>query len=125
MKKISQHPSWSEIGLVGAVLLVLTALHFTTAPDRPLLHDLYPRAGAADAAFEVLLFNAIAWLTGALVEADRRQRERAFDPFYTTKEGGTGLGLAVVQRIMDGLGGGVKIKSEPGKGTTVILELPA
>ena len=360
MKKTSQHPSWSEIGLVGAVLLVLTALHFTTAPDRPLLHDLYrrlyylpiiyaafrfglwgglatslaatllflphvfmphlhvlglhayPRAGAADAAFEVLLFNAIAGLTGALVEAERRQRERAlrtqeelrradrlkvlgemasmmahevrnplgaiagavemlkkdaggrtpearseelmdilakevsrlnrvvtdflgyarparaervqveigrvleetlalvrpqaersgvrietkavnpglkatadpqqlkqaflnvalnavqvmpqggdlsvdfglcasekggeclrvrfsdtgvgmsprdveraFDPFYTTKEGGTGLGLAVVQRIMDGHGGGVKIQSEPGKGTTVILELPA
>jgi signal transduction histidine kinase len=54
-----------------------------------------------------------------------RDVERAFDPFYTTKEGGTGLGLAVVQRIMDGHGGGVKIKSEPGKGTTVILELPA
>jgi signal transduction histidine kinase len=54
-----------------------------------------------------------------------RDVERAFDPFYTTKEGGTGLGLAVVQRIMDGHGGGVKIQSEPGKGTTVTLELPA
>lgn len=50
---------------------------------------------------------------------------KAFDAFYTTKEGGTGLGLPVVQRIAEGHGGEVKIESEPGRGTKVIFEIPA
>lgn len=115
---------WGEIGLVAGALLVLTVLHYTTAPDRPLLHDLYrrlyyipiiyaafrfgllggllaslgatllflphvfiphihfmglhayPRAGATDALFEVLLFNVIAWVTGTLAEGEKRQRKK-------------------------------------------------
>ncbi len=50
--------------------------------------------------------------------------EKVFDPFYSTKPTGTGLGLAVAHRIMDAHGGSVTIDSEPGAGTTVTLRLP-
>jgi len=50
--------------------------------------------------------------------------EKVFDPFFSTKPGGTGLGLAVVQRIISGHNGVIGIKSEPGKGTTVLIHLP-
>jgi PAS domain S-box-containing protein len=49
---------------------------------------------------------------------------RAFDPFYSTKFIGRGLGLAVVQGIIRSLGGAIHIKSAPGKGSTVEVYLP-
>lgn len=50
---------------------------------------------------------------------------KLFYPFFTTKEGGTGLGLSVVHRIMDEHRGSVHIDSLPGQGTRVRLVLPA
>lgn len=52
-------------------------------------------------------------------------RARAFDDFFTTKPGGTGLGLSVVRRLVLDLGGSVRLTSNPGTGTTVMVELPA
>ncbi len=54
-------------------------------------------------------------------------RERAFDPYFTTKPvgEGTGMGLAVVHGIMSSHGGSVSLDSAPGQGTTVTLVLPA
>jgi signal transduction histidine kinase len=52
-------------------------------------------------------------------------RDKAFTPFFTTREGGTGLGLPLVRRIVDQHGGSVEITSTPGEGTTVRLEIPA
>ncbi len=53
--------------------------------------------------------------------------DRIFDPFYTTKQvgEGTGLGLSVSQRIVDDHGGTIHVESEPGKGSTFIVTLPA
>jgi signal transduction histidine kinase len=48
-----------------------------------------------------------------------------FTPYYTTKRGGTGLGLAIVQGVISDHGGRVQVKSEPGRGTTFTLLLPA
>jgi signal transduction histidine kinase len=59
------------------------------------------------------------------VGMDARQRERAFDELYTTKAGGSGLGLAFVKRIADAHGGSVRLSSHVGRGTTVELSLPA
>lgn len=51
-------------------------------------------------------------------------RDRVFDMFFTTKKGGTGLGLSLVQRIIFEHQGFVEFESEPGKGTTFIIKLP-
>lgn len=54
---------------------------------------------------------------------DARQLERAFEDFFTTKPGGSGLGLPFVRRVLLAHGGDVSMKSSP-KGTTVELHLP-
>lgn len=46
------------------------------------------------------------------------EAERIFDPFYTTKPGGTGLGLTIAQRIIDHLGGRIEVSSRAGGGST-------
>lgn len=50
---------------------------------------------------------------------------RIFEPFFTTKEGGTGLGLAIAQKIIESHGGSLLVTSEPGRGTTFRVKLPA
>ncbi len=50
---------------------------------------------------------------------------RIFTPFFTTKAKGTGLGLAVVQRIVDAHGGSVSLQSAPGDGARFVVRLPA
>jgi len=50
---------------------------------------------------------------------------RIFDRYFTTKKEGTGLGLAVVERIVKAHGGFVSVESEPSKGTTFLVHLPA
>jgi two-component system sensor histidine kinase PilS (NtrC family) len=52
-------------------------------------------------------------------------RERLFLPFHTTKERGTGLGLATVHRIVDGHGGRVLVESRAGAGARFTVRLPA
>ena len=47
-----------------------------------------------------------------------------FDPFYTTRSGGTGLGLANVERVARAHGGTVDVGSEPGQGTRFVVRLP-
>ncbi len=50
--------------------------------------------------------------------------ERIFTPYYTSKRHGTGLGLAIVQSVVSDHGGRVTVQSEPGRGTTFVIELP-
>lgn len=47
-----------------------------------------------------------------------------FEPYFTTKAEGTGLGLMIVQRIVRDHGGEIEVRSEPNKGTTFTLFLP-
>jgi two-component system sensor histidine kinase PilS (NtrC family) len=51
--------------------------------------------------------------------------ERIFDPFYTTKADGTGLGLPTVHRIVESHGGALQVESQPGVGTCFRVRLPA
>ncbi len=55
---------------------------------------------------------------------DDETRERVFEPFYTRKPKGTGLGLSICSSIVESHGGEIRLESTPGKGTTVIIELP-
>ncbi|HEY4014050.1 MAG TPA: HAMP domain-containing sensor histidine kinase [Polyangiaceae bacterium] len=50
--------------------------------------------------------------------------ERIRRPYFTTKEGGTGIGVAVARGLVEQHGGRIEFKSAPGRGTTVVLSLP-
>src|SRR5439155_15888700 len=55
---------------------------------------------------------------------DESLRARIFDPFFSTKERGSGLGLAVVRQIVESFTGRVQVWSEPGVGTVFDVWLP-
>jgi two-component system, NtrC family, sensor kinase len=52
-------------------------------------------------------------------------RGRLFDPFFSTKTGGTGLGLALTHQIVKDHGGDIQVTSPPGAGATFVVRLPA
>ena len=49
---------------------------------------------------------------------------RIFEPFFSTKEEGIGLGLSIAQRIVEEHGGEIRLESRPGKGTVFYLTIP-
>ncbi len=55
---------------------------------------------------------------------DKKDLENIFDPYFTTKQSGTGLGLAIVHKIIESHGGEIRVESERGKGTTVMISIP-
>lgn len=56
---------------------------------------------------------------------NEKQMENLFKPFYTSKAGGTGLGLVIVQKMLVNMAGTIDIESEYGKGTKVTVALKA
>jgi signal transduction histidine kinase len=54
----------------------------------------------------------------------REDIEKIFNPDYTTKDKGLGLGLTLAHEIIQGHGGGIRVESEPGEGTTFEIFLP-
>jgi signal transduction histidine kinase len=55
----------------------------------------------------------------------RETSERVFDPYFSTKDSGTGLGLPIAKKIIEDHGGTIQISSELRAGTAVTIELPA
>jgi two-component system sensor histidine kinase HydH len=66
----------------------------------------------------------------AIVVSDRgggivaEDLSRMFDPYYTTRRTGTGLGLPIAKNIVEGLGGTIVVETRPGVGTEMRIELP-
>jgi signal transduction histidine kinase len=56
---------------------------------------------------------------------DAQALERIFEPYFSTKTAGTGLGLTIAKRNAELNGGTIAVSSEKGRGTTVELRLPA
>ena len=52
------------------------------------------------------------------------QQQRIFDPFYTTKSNGTGLGMAICKRIVEAHAGQIAAESVPGRGAKFVITLP-
>jgi signal transduction histidine kinase len=69
--------------------------------------------------------NLLVIVTDTGVGIDDAQLAAIFEPYYTTKRRGTGLGLAVTRRIIEEHGGAIEATSEPGRGTTFLVILPA
>ena len=61
--------------------------------------------------------------TGAGMPAD--VQPKIFDPFYSTRPGGSGLGLPTTRNIVEGHGGTIDVLSEPDKGSRFSIRLPA
>jgi two-component system sensor histidine kinase PilS (NtrC family) len=69
--------------------------------------------------------EAVLTVSDTGVGIPREDLDRIFEPFFSTKPNGTGLGLATVARIVEDHRGNIDIQSDRGKGTTFILRFPA
>ncbi len=55
---------------------------------------------------------------------DEETRAHVFDAFFSTKRGGSGLGLPTARKIIEAHGGSIRVQSEPGRGTQFTIPLP-
>ncbi len=75
------------------------------------------RVGATERKIEIVVSD-----TGCGIK--EKDLGRVFDPYFTTKPDGTGLGMAMSAKIVEEHGGEVKLQSEYGTGTSVIIDIP-
>ncbi|MFH1278222.1 MAG: ATP-binding protein [Candidatus Eisenbacteria bacterium] len=99
--------------LINLVDNGLAACREAERPERVVIRARGNRTGAEIAVID----------EGAGIDAG--DRERIFEPNFTTKRGGMGLGLAIVEGIVAAHRGAVELESAPGKGTTFTIHLPA
>jgi signal transduction histidine kinase len=58
------------------------------------------------------------------VGMDKRTLSSIFDLFFSKKDGGVGVGMAVAKRIIESHNGDIRVKSRPGKGSKFLITLP-
>jgi signal transduction histidine kinase len=106
--------AWADRTLVARALTNLVENAIQAMPAGGRVHI---RAESSDAMIVITVAD-----TG--VGMDQQALSRAFDPFFSTKTGGSGLGLANAQRNIEMSGGRITIASAAGAGTTVTVSLP-
>jgi two-component system, NtrC family, sensor histidine kinase HydH len=65
------------------------------------------------------------WVADRGVGVAAADLDHVFEPYFTTKRTGTGLGLAIARKVVEALGGTIRIESRQGEGTRVEIDLPA
>jgi signal transduction histidine kinase len=115
--------------------LELTEPMEMVAADEDLLHralsnlmlnalDAMPRGGTLTLRTRQKEGWAIVEVSDTGVGFSSEERAQLFTPYYTSKTHGTGLGLAIVQSLISDHGGRISVHSQPGQGTTFVIELP-
>ena len=114
--ELDDHPAWIEADLfaLGRVHrnLILNAIQ-ATAPGGLIV----VATEVHDDRVQIKVYD-----TGCGIPADRLGA--IFDDFMTTKRRGLGLGLAISRKIVEQLGGQIRVASEVGKGTTFVVDFP-
>ncbi|HUG91948.1 MAG TPA: ATP-binding protein [Planctomycetaceae bacterium] len=106
---------WVDRSLVRQVLMNLALNAQQAMPDGGLLElQTYGRGGQVHLEF---IDNG----TGM----DEQTRRKAFQAFFSTRSGGSGLGLPTVRKIVEAHRGTITCDSEPGRGTRLVISLPA
>jgi signal transduction histidine kinase len=85
-------------------------------------------AGRLDPRVEIITMaapghRAVILVRDCGIGIDPEDLPRVFDPFFTTRRAGTGLGLPLAKNVVEGLGGTIVVESQPGDGTEIRLEL--
>ena len=83
-----------------------------------------PKGGTLTVATAMNLDHVLLSVTDTGVGIPSNVRDKVFSPFFSTKGKGSGLGLAMIRKILDDNGGAVELTSVEGKGTTVTLLFP-
>jgi two-component system sensor histidine kinase HydH len=122
-------PQGVSLQLEGLAKLGSVALHATTF-HRAVLNlvqnalDAMPQGGTLTLTGRRTTMHVQLQIRDTGSGISREQRAKIFEPLYTTKPGGTGLGLYIVQEILAAHRGQVTVESVEGEGTTFILTLP-
>ena len=93
------------------------------ASDEPERRGGSPAPGRSPGAGEWIAIQQIR-VTDSGMGVPRGVLDKLFDPFFSTKPRGSGLGLSICQTIMQEHGGSIEIASREGRGTTVLLDFP-
>jgi signal transduction histidine kinase len=69
--------------------------------------------------------RVLLWVLDQGVGIPEADLPHVFEPYFTTKRTGTGLGLAIARKVVEALGGALRLESRSGQGTRIEIELPA
>ena len=109
---------WVDIGQMEQVLLNILKNALQAMPEGGIITIACRSIGTVPPMWVELVVND----TGSGMASD--QLAHIFQPFYTTKAHGIGLGLSITRRLIEDHGGSLQIESQLGYGTTITIHLP-
>jgi PAS domain S-box-containing protein len=120
------HALWIDAERLRRVVVnvVDNAVQAMTAKDEDAPEPIEKRAARLAVSTRLMGARAELRIADTGPGMDEQTRQKIFEPLFSTKAFGVGLGLTVVHQIMEQHGGGIEIASSPGQGTEVVIWLP-